>query len=129
MRRAAKTINFGLIYGMSAFGLARSLKIERTAAAGATSSAISRVYPGVRAFMERTRESARSLGYVETLFGRRLYLSEINAPNQTRRQAPGDAAINAPMQGTAADFIKRAMIAADRWITESGAEATPGLIL
>ena len=124
MRRAAKTINFGLIYGMSAFGLARSLKIERTAAAEYIERYFAR-YPGVRAFMERTRESARSLGYVETLFGRRLYLSEINAPNQTRRQAAERAAINAPMQGTAADFIKRAMIAADRWITESGAEAAP----
>ena len=122
MRRAAKTINFGLIYGMSAFGLARSLKIERTAAAEYIERYFAR-YPGVRAFMERTRESARSLGYVETLFGRRLYLSEINAPNQTRRQAAERAAINAPMQGTAADFIKRAMIVADRWITESGAEA------
>ena len=121
MRRAAKTINFGLIYGMSAFGLARSLKIERTAAAEYIERYFAR-YPGVRAFMERTRESARSLGYVETLFGRRLYLSEINAPNQTRRQAAERAAINAPMQGTAADFIKRAMIVADRWIVESGAD-------
>ncbi len=122
MRRAAKTINFGLIYGMSAFGLARSLKIERTAAADYIERYFAR-YPGVRTFMERTRESARSLGYVETLFGRRLYLSEINAPNHMRRQAAERAAINAPMQGTAADFIKRAMITADRWITESGAEA------
>ena len=121
MRRAAKTINFGLIYGMSAFGLARSLKIERAAAAEYIERYFAR-YPGVRAFMERTRESARSLGYVETLFGRRLYLSEINAPNQTRRQAAERAAINAPMQGTAADFIKRAMIVADRWIVESGAD-------
>ncbi|MBI3574126.1 MAG: DNA polymerase I [Gammaproteobacteria bacterium] len=125
MRRAAKTINFGLIYGMSAFGLARSLKIERVAAAEYIERYFAR-YPGVRAFMERTRESARRLGYVETLFGRRLYLSEINAPNQTRRQAAERAAINAPMQGTAADFIKRAMIVADRWIAESGTEAAPG---
>ena len=122
MRRAAKTINFGLIYGMSAFGLARSLKIERTAAADYIERYFAR-YPGVRTFMERTRESARRLGYVETLFGRRLYLSEINAPNHMRRQAAERAAINAPMQGTAADFIKRAMITADRWITESGAQA------
>ena len=119
MRRAAKTINFGLIYGMSAFGLARSLKIERAAAAEYIERYFAR-YPGVRAFMERTRESARKLGYVETLFGRRLYLSEINAPNQTRRQGAERAAINAPMQGTAADFIKRAMIATDAWIAHSG---------
>ncbi len=117
MRRAAKAINFGLIYGMSAFGLARQLKIDRTAAAQYVERYFAR-YPGVRAFMERTRESARKLGYVETLFGRRLYLSEINAPNQTRRQAAERAAINAPMQGTAADIIKRAMLAADRWVGE-----------
>ncbi len=117
MRRAAKAINFGLIYGMSAFGLARQLKIDRTAAAQYVERYFAR-YPGVRAFMERTRESARKLGYVETLFGRRLYLPEINAPNQTRRQAAERAAINAPMQGTAADIIKRAMLAADRWIGE-----------
>ncbi len=121
MRRSAKAINFGLIYGMSAFGLARSLKIERAAAAEYIERYFAR-YPGVRAFMERTRESARQLGYVETLFGRRLYLSEINAPHQTRRQAAERAAINAPMQGTAADLIKRAMITADRWIAESGAD-------
>ncbi len=118
MRRAAKAINFGLIYGMSAFGLARQLKIDRTAAAQYVERYFAR-YPGVRAFMERTRESARKLGYVETLFGRRLYLSEINAPNQTRRQAAERAAINAPMQGTAADIIKRAMLAADRWVGEA----------
>ncbi len=119
MRRAAKAINFGLIYGMSAFGLARQLKIDRGAAAQYVERYFAR-YPGVRAFMERTRESARKLGYVETLFGRRLYLSEINAPNQTRRQGAERAAINAPMQGTAADFIKRAMIATDAWIAHSG---------
>jgi len=117
MRRAAKAINFGLIYGMSAFGLARQLKIERGAAAQYVERYFAR-YPGVRVFMERTRESARKLGYVETLFGRRLYLPEINAPNQTRRQAAERAAINAPMQGSAADIIKRAMLAADRWIGE-----------
>jgi DNA polymerase-1 len=122
MRRAAKAINFGLIYGMSAFGLARQLKIERAAAAEYVERYFSR-YPGVRAFMERTRESARQLGYVETLFGRRLYLPEINAPNQTRRQAAERAAINAPMQGTAADLIKRAMLAADRWLAVSGVAA------
>ncbi len=119
MRRAAKAINFGLIYGMSAFGLARQLKIDRSAAQQYVERYFTR-YPGVRAFMERTRESARRLGYVETLFGRRLYLSEINAPNQARRQGAERAAINAPMQGTAADFIKRAMIATDAWIAQSG---------
>jgi DNA polymerase-1 len=125
MRRAAKAINFGLIYGMSAFGLARQLKIERAAAQQYVERYFAR-YPGVRAFMERTRESARKLGYVETLFGRRLYLPEINAPNQTRRQAAERAAINAPMQGTAADIIKRAMLAADRWIGEANPETAPG---
>ena len=118
MRRAAKAINFGLIYGMSAFGLARQLKIERAAAQQYVERYFTR-YPGVRAFMERTRDSARRQGFVETLFGRRLYLPEINAPNQTRRQAAERAAINAPMQGTAADIIKRAMLAADRWIGDA----------
>jgi DNA polymerase-1 len=121
MRRAAKAINFGLIYGMSAFGLARQLKIERAAAAEYVERYFAR-YPGARAFMERTRESARRLGYVETLFGRRLYLPEINAPNQTRRQAAERAAINAPMQGSAADIIKRAMLTVDRWIGAANPE-------
>jgi DNA polymerase-1 len=122
MRRAAKAINFGLIYGMSAFGLARQLKIDRNAAEEYVKLYFSR-YPGVRDFMDRTREQARRQGYVETLFGRRLHLPEINSPNATRRQAAERAAINAPMQGTAADFIKRAMIAVDAWIAESGATA------
>jgi DNA polymerase-1 len=118
MRRAAKAINFGLIYGMSAFGLAKQLHIERVAAQEYVERYFTR-YPGVREFMERTRETARRQGYVETLFGRRLHTSEINAANMNRRQAAERAAINAPMQGTAADLIKRAMIAVDKWIPES----------
>ncbi len=119
MRRAAKAINFGLIYGMSAFGLAKQLRIERVAAQEYVERYFAR-YPGVREFMERMRETARRQGYVETLFGRRLHAAEINAPNQARRQAAERAAINAPMQGTAADLIKRAMIVVDRWIPASG---------
>ncbi len=119
MRRAAKAINFGLIYGMSAFGLAKQLRIERVAAQEYVARYFAR-YPDVRDFMERTRETARRQGYVETLFGRRLHTSEINAANMNRRQAAERAAINAPMQGTAADLIKRAMIVVDRWIPESG---------
>jgi DNA polymerase-1 len=117
-RRSAKAINFGLIYGMSAFGLARQLGIARDAAQAYVERYFAR-YPGVRAYMERTRDQAHRLGYVETLFGRRLYLAEINARSQQRRQAAERAAINAPMQGTAADIIKRAMIAVDRWIREA----------
>ena len=123
MRRSAKAINFGLIYGMSAFGLARQLKIDRAAAQEYVERYFAR-YPGVRVFMDRTRESARRLGYVETLFGRRLHLPEINAANQIRRQAAERAAINAPMQGTAADLIKRAMLTVDAWIRESDPGAT-----
>jgi len=119
MRRAAKAINFGLIYGMSAFGLAKQLRIERVAAQEYVDRYFAR-YPGVRDFMERTRETARRQGYVETLFGRRLHTAEINASNMNRRQAAERAAINAPMQGTAADLIKRAMIAVDHWIPTSG---------
>jgi DNA polymerase-1 len=119
MRRAAKAINFGLIYGMSAFGLAKQLRIERVAAQEYVERYFRR-YPGVRDFMERTREIARQQGYVETLMGRRLYTAEINAPNMNRRQAAERAAINAPMQGTAADLIKLAMLAVDRWIAQSG---------
>jgi DNA polymerase-1 len=114
-RRAAKAINFGLIYGMSAFGLARQLKIERAAAQQYVERYFAR-YPGVREYMERTRAQARTQGYVETLFGRRLYLPEINAPNPMRQQAAERAAINAPMQGTAADLIKLAMARIDHWI-------------
>ena len=114
-RRAAKAINFGLMYGMSAFGLARQLNIGRHEAQAYMDTYFLR-YPGVLEFMESTRKSARDKGYVETLYGRRLYLSEINASNGQRRQAAERAAINAPMQGTAADIIKRAMITVDDWL-------------
>jgi DNA polymerase-1 len=114
-RRAAKAINFGLMYGMSAFGLARQLDISRPEAQEYMDTYFSR-YPGVRIFMEATREKAREQGYVETLFGRRLYLPEINAGNMMRRQGAERAAINAPMQGTAADIIKIAMITVDDWL-------------
>jgi DNA polymerase I len=117
-RRYAKVINFGLIYGMSAFGLASQLGIERSAAQQYMERYFLR-YPGVKDYMERTRESARSLGYVETVFGRRLYLPEIKASNPARRQGSERAAINAPMQGTAADLIKLAMIAVQGWISTS----------
>jgi DNA polymerase I len=119
LRRSAKAINFGLIYGMSAFGLAQQLKIERSAAQQYIDLYFTR-YPGVKAFMDRTRAQAHEQGYVETVFGRRLYLPEINASNQARRQYAERTAINAPMQGTAADLIKLAMLAVDRWIRESG---------
>ena len=114
-RRAAKAINFGLIYGMSAFGLARQLGIERGAAQQYIDLYFER-YPGVRAYMDMIRESALDKGYVETVFGRRLYLPEINARNAQRRRYAERTAINAPMQGTAADIVKRAMIAVDAWI-------------
>ena len=114
-RRHAKAINFGLIYGMSAFGLARQLKIERHAAQEYIDLYFSR-YPGVKEYMETTRAAAHDNGYVETLFGRRLYLPDINASNHNRRQYAERTAINAPMQGTAADLIKLAMIAVDDWI-------------
>ena len=116
-RRAAKAINFGLIYGMSAFGLARQLGIERSAAQQYINLYFER-YPSVKAYMDMIRESAREKGYVETVFGRRLYLPEINARNAQRRQYAERTAINAPMQGTAADIIKRAMITVDAWIHE-----------
>ena len=114
-RRAAKAINFGLIYGMGAFGLAKSLNVGRNEAQDYISLYFSR-YPGVHAFMERMREQARAMGYVETLFGRRLYLADINARNASLRAGAERAAINAPMQGTAADIIKRAMVAVDGWL-------------
>lgn len=115
-RRYAKVINFGLIYGMSAFGLARQLGIERVAAQQYMDRYFAR-YPGVADYMQRTRETARANGYVETVFGRRLWLPEIRSGNGARRQGAERAAINAPMQGTAADLIKMAMIAVDRWIS------------
>ncbi len=114
-RRSAKAINFGLIYGMSAFGLARQLGIARGAAQEYVDRYFAR-YPGVRDFMERTRIQAREDHYVETLFGRRLHLTDIAHSNQNRRAGAERTAINAPMQGTAADIIKRAMITVDDWI-------------
>ena len=114
-RRYAKIINFGLIYGMSEFGLASQLGIERAAARAYMDRYFAR-YPGVADYMQRTREVAKSNGYVETVFGRRLWLPEINSPNGNRRQGAERAAINAPMQGTAADIIKLAMIAVHNWL-------------
>lgn len=114
-RRAAKAINFGLIYGMSAFGLAKQLGVAREKAQLYVDLYFLR-YPGVKAYMERTRQLARDQGYVETLFGRRLYIPDIHAKSAQRRQYAERTAINAPMQGTAADIIKRAMIAVDAWI-------------
>ena len=113
--RYAKVINFGLIYGMSAFGLASQLGIERSAAQAYIDRYFAR-YPGVAQYMQRTRDDAKTLGYVETVFGRRLWLAEIKSPNGPRRQAAERAAINAPMQGTAADLIKMAMIAVQDWL-------------
>lgn len=114
-RRAAKAINFGLMYGMSAFGLARQLGIGRNEAADYISLYFSR-YPGVRTYMDDTRAKAKADGYVETVFGRRLYLNEINSRNAGQRAGAERAAINAPMQGTAADIIKRAMVDVAGWI-------------
>ncbi len=121
-RRAAKAINFGLMYGMSAFGLAKQLDIGRGEAQDYIALYFNR-YPGVRDFMERTRKEAHERGYVETVFGRRLYLDNINARNQGLRAGAERAAINAPMQGTAADIIKRAMIDIDGWIAHHASEA------
>jgi DNA polymerase I len=114
-RRAAKAINFGLMYGMSAFGLARQLGVDRGEASDYMARYFSR-YPGVHAFMEATRERAHRDGYVETLFGRRLYLENLSARNQALRAGAERAAVNAPMQGTAADIIKRAMITVAAWL-------------
>ncbi len=116
-RRAAKVINFGLIYGMSAFGLARELGLERGAAQSYMDRYFAR-YPGVARYMDETRRKAREAGYVETVFGRRLWLPEIRSGNIGRRQGAERAAINAPMQGTAADLIKLAMIAVQGWLDE-----------
>jgi len=121
-RRSAKAINFGLIYGMSAFGLARQLGIERGAAQDYVDLYFAR-YPGVKTYMERIRAEAHDRGYVETVFRRRLYLPEINSRNVQRRQYAERTAINAPMQGTAADIIKRAMLTVDSWLESSGLPA------
>jgi DNA polymerase-1 len=121
-RRSAKAINFGLIYGMSAFGLARQLGINRKQAAEYIELYFAR-YPGVQNYMNNIRYTAAENGYVETFFGRRLYLPEINAKNGMRRQAAERTAINAPMQGTAADIIKRAMISVDSWLENSDLES------
>ena len=114
-RRAAKAINFGLIYGMSAFGLARQLGIDRGQAKTYVDRYFDR-YPGVKEYMDKIRALARETGFVETIFGRRLYLPDINARNAARRQYAERTAINAPMQGSAADIIKKAMISADTWL-------------
>jgi DNA polymerase-1 len=121
-RRAAKAINFGLIYGMSAFGLARQLGIERGAAQRYVDLYFER-YPGVKRYMDDTRAMAREQGFVETVFGRRLYLPDIRSRNQGLRQYAERSAINAPMQGTAADIIKRAMISVHDWLARSGVPA------
>jgi DNA polymerase-1 len=118
-RRVAKSINFGLIYGMSAFGLARQLGLERSAAQTYIDRYFAR-YPGVARYMEEARETARQKGYVETAFGRRLWFPDIRSSNGNRRQGAERAAINAPMQGTAADLIKLAMIAVQDWLEKSG---------
>jgi len=118
-RRVAKSINFGLIYGMSAFGLARQLGLERSAAQTYIDRYFAR-YPGVARYMEEARATVREHGYVETVYGRRLWLPEIRSSNGNRRQAAERAAINAPMQGTAADLIKFAMIAVQGWLDASG---------
>ena len=121
-RRSAKAINFGLIYGMSAFGLSRQLNIPRGDAQQYIDLYFER-YPGVKAYMDKTRALAAEQGYVETIFGRRLYLPEIKASNFQRRQAAERTAINAPMQGSAADIIKRAMISVDHWLAETDLDA------
>jgi DNA polymerase I len=121
-RRSAKAVNFGLIYGMSAFGLARQLGIGRTEAQRYVDLYFER-YPGVKRYMDETRAAARELGYVETVFGRRLYLPDIRSRNAAMRQYAERSAINAPMQGTAADIIKRAMIAIDGWLMRRGTPA------
>ncbi|MFT6464398.1 DNA polymerase I [Halopseudomonas sp.] len=121
-RRKAKAINFGLIYGMSAFGLAKQIDVDRKQAQAYIDRYFTR-YPGVLGYMERTRAQAGEQGFVETLFGRRLYLPDINAKNQALRKGAERTAINAPMQGTAADIIKRAMLTVDAWLAESGLDA------
>ena len=122
-RRKAKAINFGLIYGMSAFGLAKQLGLGRNQAQEYIDRYFAR-YPGVKDYMDATREVAHEQGFVETLFGRRLYLPEINARNKMRQQAAERTAINAPMQGTAADIIKKAMLNVDRWLLNEDVDAS-----
>ena len=121
-RRSAKAINFGLIYGMSAFGLAKQIGVDRKQSQAYIDRYFTR-YPGVLEYMERTRAQAAEQGFVETLFGRRLYVPDINAKNPALRRGAERTAINAPMQGTAADIIKRAMVAVDGWLSESGLDA------
>ena len=121
-RRSAKAINFGLIYGMSAFGLARQLGIARDEAQAYVNLYFER-YPGVKAYMDRTREQAREQGFVETVHGRRLYLPDIRSRNAQRRQYAERSAINAPMQGTAADIIKLAMIEVAAWLDKGDVPA------
>ncbi|CAA9892431.1 fused DNA polymerase I 5'-_3' exonuclease; 3'-_5' polymerase; 3'-_5' exonuclease [Candidatus Methylobacter favarea] len=122
LRRSAKAINFGLIYGMSSFGLAQQLGLSRTQAQAYIDLYFSR-YPGVKNYMDSIRKLAREQGFVETLFGRRLYLPEINSRNAASRQYAERTAINAPMQGTAADIIKRAMLATDQWLQQEKPDA------
>ncbi|MCF8984164.1 DNA polymerase I [Pseudomonas syringae] len=122
MRRSAKAINFGLIYGMSAFGLAKQIGVDRKQSQAYVDRYFAR-YPGVLNYMERTRAQAAAQGFVETIFGRRLYLPDINAKNQSLRKGAERMAINAPMQGTAADIIKKAMVAVNGWLDESGLDA------
>jgi DNA polymerase-1 len=121
-RRSAKAINFGLIYGMSAFGLAKQIGVDRKQSQAYIDRYFTQ-YPGVLAYMERTRAQAAEQGFVETLFGRRLYLPDINAKNPALRKGAERTAINAPMQGTAADIIKRAMVKVDQWLDTSGLDA------
>ncbi|MBA1231371.1 DNA polymerase I [Pseudomonas viridiflava] len=122
MRRSAKAINFGLIYGMSAFGLAKQIGVDRKQSQAYVDRYFAR-YPGVLDYMERTRAQAAEQGFVETIFGRRLYLPDINAKNQSLRKGAERMAINAPMQGTAADIIKKAMVAVNGWLDESQLDA------
>ncbi|EGH23645.1 DNA polymerase I [Pseudomonas amygdali pv. mori str. 301020] len=122
MRRSAKAINFGLIYGMSAFGLAKQIGVDRKQSQAYVDRYFAR-YPGVLDYMERTRAQAAEQGFVETIFGRRLYLPDINAKTQSLRKGAERMAINAPMQGTAADIIKKAMVAVNGWLEESGLDA------
>jgi len=123
-RRSAKAINFGLIYGMSAFGLAKQLDIGRKDAQGYIDLYFAR-YPGVKDYMDRMRELAKEQGFVETVFERRLYIPEINSPNGQRRQYAERTAINAPMQGSAADIIKRAMFTMDQWLESEALSGQP----